>query len=84
MADGAGLADAHPFGRRGDMLAAALAFTRPSDLSKPHENIFESFYRLRLTEHSEIGPDVQVLVHPSNQPALRHTVILNTRMRIFF
>ena len=84
MANGVGLADTHPFGRRGDMLAAALTFTRPSDLSKPHENIFESFYRLRLTAHSEIGPDVQVLVHPSNQPALRHTVILNTRMRIFF
>jgi porin len=84
MSNGVGLADTHPFGRRGDMLAAALTFTRPSDLSKPHENIFESFYRLRLTAHSEIGPDVQVLVHPSNQPALRHTVILNTRMRIFF
>jgi porin len=84
MANGAGLADTHPFGRRGDMLAAALTFTRPSDLSKPHENIFESFYRLRLTQHTEIGPDVQVLVHPSNQPALRKTVILNTRMRIFF
>jgi porin len=84
MSNGAGLADTHPFGRRGDMLAAALTFTRPSDLSKPHENIFESFYRLRLTQHTEIGPDVQVLVHPSNQPALHHTVILNTRMRIFF
>jgi porin len=84
MSNGVGLADTHPFGRRGDMLAAALTFTRLSDLSKPHENIFESFYRLRLTAHSEIGPDVQVLVHPSNQPALRHTVILNTRMRIFF
>ncbi len=84
MSNGAGLADTHPFGRRGDMLAAALTFTRPSDLSKPHENIFETFYRLRLTQHSEIGPDVQVLVHPSNQPALHHTVILNTRMRIFF
>ena len=66
------------------MLAAALTFTRPSDLSKPHENIFESFYRLRLTEPTEIGPDVQMLVHPSNQPALHHTVILNTRVRIFF
>jgi porin len=84
MANGVGLADTHPFGRRGDMLAAALTFTRPSNLSKPHENIFETFYRLRLTQHTEIGPDVQVLVHPSNQPALRHTVILNTRMRIFF
>jgi porin len=84
MANGVGLADTHPFGRRGDMLAVALTFTRPSNLSKPHENIFESFYRLRLTQHSEIGPDVQVLVHPSNQPALRHTVILNTRMRVFF
>ena len=84
MSNGAGLADTHPFGRRGDMLAAALTFTRPSDLSKPHENIFESFYRLRLTQHTEIGPDVQVLVHPSNRPALHQTVILNTRMRIFF
>jgi porin len=84
MANGAGLADTHPFGRRGDMLAASLTFTRPSDLSKPHENIFEAFYRLRLTQHSEIGPDVQVLVHPSNRPSLHSTVILNTRMRIFF
>lgn len=84
MSNGVGLAHTHPFGRHGDMLAAALTFTRPSDLSKPHENIFESFYRLRLTQHTEIGPDVQVLIHPSNRPELHHTVILNTRMRIFF
>jgi porin len=84
MSNGIGLADKHPFGRRGDMLAAALTFTRPSDLSKPHENIFESFYRLRLTQHTEIGPDIQVLVHPSNSPQLTKTVILNARMRIFF
>jgi hypothetical protein len=63
---------------------AVTADTRPSDLNKPPENIFESFYRLRLTQLSEIGPDVQVLVHPSNRPALHHMVILNTRMRIFF
>jgi porin len=84
MSNGAGLADTHPFGRRGDMLATAFTFTQPSNLSKPHENIFESFYRLRLTQHTEIGPDVQVLVHPSNRPDLNRSVILNARMRIFF
>ena len=32
---------------------------------KHHESVFESFYRLRLTQSVNIGPDLEVSIHPT-------------------
>ena len=80
---GVGLAQVHPFGRRGDMLGMAYNYTVAS-LGKRHESVFESFYRLRLTQRVNIGPDVEVSIHPAYAAREYTTTLLGTRMQVSF
>lgn len=79
-----GLAQVHPFGRRGDMFAVAFVHTEPTHAGKHHESVFESFYRLRLTQSMDIGPDIEVSMHPTYANKAYTTTLLGVRMRIIF
>jgi porin len=46
--------------------------------------VFESFYRLRLTQSVEVGPDVEVSIHPTYATRAYTTTLLSARMRIAF
>jgi porin len=81
---GLGLAQVHPFGRRGDMFGAAFNYSQPNAPAKHHESIFESFYRVRLTQSVELGPDVEVSIHPTYATRAYTTTLLSARMRIIF
>jgi porin len=81
---GIGLAQVHPFGRRGDMFGAAINYSQPNSPAKHHESVFESFYRLRLTQSVEVGPDVEVSIHPTYATRAYTTTLLSARMRIIF
>jgi porin len=81
---GIGLAHVHPFGRRGDMFGAAFNYTEPNVPAKHHESVFESFYRLRLTQSIELGPDIEVSIHPTYATKAYTATLLGTRMRIIF
>lgn len=78
-----GLTQVHPFGRQGDMFGAAFNYSEPS-AGKHHESVFESFYRLRLTQSVDLGPDLQVSIHPTNATRAYTTTLLSARMRIIF
>lgn len=80
----AGLANIRPFGRRGDMFGAAINITDPSHGAKHHESLFETFYRVRLTKSLELGPDLEVSVHPTNSPTKYSTAVLGIRGKIIF
>jgi len=79
-----GLAQVHPFGRRGDMFGVSFAYSGPNAPAKHHESVFESFYRLRLTKSVEVGPDVEVSVHPTYAARAYTTTLLGARMRLIF
>src|SRR5580692_7901259 len=79
-----GLAQVHPFGRRGDMFGVSFAYSEPNAPAKHHESVFESFYRLRLTQSVALGPDVEVSIHPTYATRSYTTTILVARMRITF
>jgi porin len=81
---GLGLAQVKPFGRRGDMFGVALNYSQPNAPAKHHESIFESFYRLRLTQSVEVGPDLEVSIHPTYATRAYTTTLLSARMRIIF
>jgi porin len=82
--DTLGVAETHPFGRRGDMFGASFSYTEPTHSGRHHESIFESFYRLRLTHSMNIGPDVEVSVHPTYAVKRYVTTLVNARMEIIF
>ncbi len=79
-----GLAQVHPFGRRGDMFGVALDHTEPNHTGKHHESVCESFYRFRLTQSMELGPDIEVSIHPTKAAKTYTTTLLGMRMRIIF
>lgn len=79
-----GLAQVHPFRRRGDMFGASFAYSEPNAPAKHHESVFESFYRFRLTQSVELGPDVEVSIHPTYATKAYTTTLLGARMRIIF
>lgn len=78
-----GLTHVHPFGRHGDMFGAAFNYSEPS-AGKHHESVFESFYRLRLTQSIDLGPDIEVSIHPTYATKAYTTTLLSARMRIIF
>lgn len=79
-----GIAHVHPFGRRGDMFGAAFNYTEPSSAGRHHENVFESFYRLRITQSVDLGPDLEVSIHPTYASKAYTTTLLSASMRIIF
>ena len=79
-----GIADTHPFGRRGDMFGASFSYTEPSLRGKHHESIFESFYRLRFTQSIAGGPDLEISIHPTYAVKAYTTTLLGARMVIVF
>ena len=79
-----GLARVRPFGRRGDMFAFAFNHTEPTRAGKHHESVFESFYRLRLTQSVRIGPDVEVSVHPTYATKAYTTTLVGARLELIF
>ena len=80
-----GVVNTKPFGRRGDFFGASFNWTRPSTgQGKREESVVETFYRLRLTTSVEIGPDVEVSIHPTNAAKAYTTVLLGSRVRIIF
>ncbi|SFS17584.1 porin [Granulicella pectinivorans] len=80
----AGLAHIRPFGRRGDMFGASINVTEPSHGAKHHETLFETFYRVRMTRSLELGPDLEVSVHPTNAPKAYTTALLGIRGKLIF
>jgi porin len=81
--EGVGLARVRPFGRRGDLFAMAFNYSVASQ-GKHHESVFESFYRLRLTQSINIGPDIEVSIHPTYANRPYTTTLLGARMEIIF
>jgi len=82
--DTLGLAKSHPFNRRGDMFSAAFNYTKPTSTGKHRESVAEMFYRLRVTQSMDLGPDLEVSIHPTHASKAYTTAILGLRMRIIF
>lgn len=84
QADSIGVDQVHPFGRRGDTLGFAFNYTEPSKTGKHHESVFESFYRLRLTQSVGLGPDLEISNHPTYVSKAYATALLGMRMQVIF
>jgi len=79
-----GLDHDRPFGRRGDLFGFSLSHSEPTAGTKHHESVFETFYRLRLTKSVDLGPDLEVSIHPTYAKKAYTTALLGMRMRIIF
>ena len=55
-----------------------------ANYDRHHESVFESFYRLRLTQSVNIGPDLEVDIHPAHATKAYTATLLGARMQIIF
>ena len=79
-----GVAQVHPFTRRGDMFGASFSYAEPNHTGRHHESVFESFYRVRLTQSISLGPDLEVSVHPTYAIKRYTTALIGTRVEMVF
>lgn len=79
-----GVANIRPFGRTGDMFGAAINLTVPAHGGLHHESLFETFYRIRMTQSIQLGPDLEVDIHPTDHPQRYTTALLGLRAVIIF
>jgi porin len=83
--ESAGVVNSRPFGRRSDLFGVSFNWTKPSTgRGKRQEGVVEAFYRLRLTNSIEIGPDIEVSIHSMNAGKTYSTILLGSRMRMIF
>ncbi len=47
------------------MFGASFSYTEPNHTGNHDECVFESFYRVRLTQNVGLGPDLEASVHPT-------------------
>jgi porin len=64
------------------MFGAAFNYTDPTHTGLHRESVFESFYRLRLTQSIDLGPDIEVSIHPAYAAKTYTPTLLGIRMEI--
>jgi porin len=79
-----GIVNQHPFHRRSDMFGLAGSYCHPSAEDIREEQLYEAFYRIKVTDSIEFSPDVQWLVHPAFQPGVNNLFVLGARLRFLF
>ena len=66
------------------MFGTAFNCSEPNS-GKHDESIFESFYRVRMTQNIDLSPDMEVSIHPTYAIKAPYvTTLLSARMRIIF
>lgn len=71
-------------GKNEDVLGLGWSWGQPSNRSLREQHVFESFYRIVITPHSHITPDIQVIFNPSNAPGTVTTTVFGIRFRTLF
>jgi len=64
------------------MFGIAFNYTDPTHTATHRESLFESFYRLRLTQSMALSPDVEVSIHPTYAAKAYTPILLGIRMEI--
>jgi carbohydrate-selective porin OprB len=80
-----GIAYEAPFGRKHDLAAIAVVWSRPSPLSGLRdETLVELFYRIEVVKAVSISPDLQVVFDPSNNPGDDVVFVPGIRLHVRF
>lgn len=70
-----------PFSRKDDECAIGFAWGRPSQKNLQDQYLIEAYYRLQLTPHFQVSPDIQVLIHPTYNPKKDVIGVFGVRVR---
>ena len=68
--------------RSHDLLGVALGWARPYDTALRDQFTLELFYRLQISQHIGITPDVELILDPSNNPGEDWIAVFSLRTQI--
>jgi len=73
-----------PFGQNRDLIGLGISWGEPSNRTLRDQYVFEAFYRLRITPHTHLTPDIQVIFDPAENPQEDSIAIGSVRLRTLF
>ncbi len=72
------------FGQSDDLIGVAFSWGMPTDRSLRDEYAFEMFYRIFITRHTHVTPDLQVIIDPASAPGRDAVSVLGLRLRTLY
>jgi porin len=73
-----------PLGQNADLIGLGFSWGQASDRTLRDQYTFEAFYRIFLTPHTHLTPDIQVIIDPSNAPDKDSVVVVGLRLRTVY
>ena len=73
-----------PFGQDNDLIGVAFSWGQPSDRALRDQYVMEAFYRVQITPHTNLTPDLQLIFDPSENTAEETIVVGGMRLRTQF
>ena len=67
-----------------DLIGVAYSWMEPSGGSLRDQYVFETFYRINITPHTHLTPDVQVVIDPANAPNKSAVTVFGLRIRTLY
>lgn len=82
LSTGIGIEDV--LGQNFDLIGAAFSWQEPADRSLRDQFVIESFYRILITPHTHLTPDIQVVVDPARAPTKKAVTVFGLRVRTLY
>jgi porin len=79
-----GLGLEKPFGQNNDLIGIGFSWGQPTDSTLQDQYVLEAFYRLQVTPHTNLSPDIQVIFNPAKNPAEDSITVGSIRLRTPF
>ena len=73
-----------PFGQNFDLIGLGVSWGEPTDRTLQDQYVFEAFYRIHITPHTHLTPDIQVIFYPAKNPAEDRLTVGSIRLRTLF
>lgn len=71
-------------GQNDDVVGVATSWQEPANRALRDQYVVELFYRLYITPHTHLSPDIQIVIDPANAPTKDAVTILGLRLRTLF
>ena len=67
-----------------DLIGLACSWADPSNPTLRDQYVIETFYRILITPHTHLTPDIQVVIHPADAPAKNAVTVFGFRFRTLY
>lgn len=79
-----GLGLERPLGQNNDLIGIGFSWGQPTDRTLRDQYVIEAFYRVQITPHTNLTPDLQITFDPSENSAEETIVVGGVRLRTLF